>query len=104
MSLHRKQVHPLYVEGCFGCKVSTLELNPGDASRDIPDKKWNSELSAYREARRQGIQPSGTNMHHIEAAHKASETLGTAYDADTMPKAKDITPKTAEVMKEIGQI
>lgn len=104
MSLHKKQVHPLYVEGCFGCKVQTLELNTGDAARDIPDKKWNSELSAYRDARRQGIQPSGTNMHHIEAAHKASETLGTAYDADTMPKAKDITPKAVEVMKQIGQI
>ena len=89
---------------CFGCKAKGLQLNTGDASRDIPDKKWNSELNAYREARRQGIQPSGTNMHHIEAAHKASETLGTAYDADSMPKAKDITPKAVEVMKEIGQI
>jgi hypothetical protein len=55
--------------------------------------------------RAQGIQPSGTRMHDIEAAHKASETLGQAYDGDSMPKTKDITPKTAvEVMKEIGQI
>ena len=89
---------------CFGCKAKGLQLNTGDASRDIPDKKWNSELKAYRDARAQGIQPSGTNMHHIEAAHKASENLGQAYDADTMPKAKDITPKAVEVMKEIGQI
>lgn len=104
MGLHKRKTHSEYVEGCFGCKVQTLELNSGDASRDISDKKWTSELSAYRDARRQGIQPSGTNMHHIEAAHKASENLGQAYDADTMPKAKDITPKTVEVMKEIGQI
>jgi len=104
MSLHKRQVHPTYVEGCFGCKVQTLELNTGDAARDIPDKKWNSELQAYRDARAEGIQPSGTNMRDIEAAHKASETLGTAYDADTMPKAKDITPKAVEVMKQIGQI
>ena len=89
---------------CFGCKAKGLQLNTGDASRDIPDKKWNSELKAYRDARAQGIQPSGTNMHHIEAAHKASENLGQAYDADSMPKAKDITPKAVEVMKEIGQI
>ena len=102
MSLHRKQKHPEYVEGCFGCKISTLELGVGDAARDIPDKKWNAELSAYREARRQGIQPAGTTMQHIVAAHKASEVLGKAYNADTMPKAKDINKQTALAMKEVG--
>jgi hypothetical protein len=104
MNLHRIQTHPEYVEGCFGCKIGTLELGTGDAGRDIPDKKWNSELSAYRDARAQGIQPAGTTMRHVEEAHKASETLGKAYDADTMPKAKDINHKSAEVMKEIGAI
>jgi hypothetical protein len=89
-------------EDCFGCKARGLQLNTGDAARDIPDKKWNSELSAYRDARAQGIQPAGTRMHDIEAAHKASETLGRAYDADSMPKAKDINHKSAEVMKELG--
>ena len=104
MGLHQRQTHPEYVEDCFGCKVQFLELSTGDASRDIPDKKWNSELSAYRDARAQGIQPSGTRMHDIEAAHKASETLGQAYDGDSLPKTKDITPRAVEVMKEIGQI
>jgi len=89
---------------CFGCKAKGLQLNTGDAARDIPDKKWNSELQAYRDARAQGIQPAGTTMRHIEQAHQASETLGKAYNADTMPKAGNITSKTAEVMKEIGQI
>ena len=102
--LHREQVHPKYVEGCFGCKVGTLELNSGDATRDIPDKKWTSELNAYKDARAQGIQPAGTTMRHVQEAHRASEVLGKAYDADTMPKTKDITPKAAAIMKEIGQI
>jgi hypothetical protein len=96
--------HTMCDEDCFGCKARGLQLNTGDAGRDIPDKKWNSELGAYRDARRQGIQPAGTRMNDIEAAHKASENLGQAYDADSMPKAKDITPKAVEVMKEIGQI
>jgi hypothetical protein len=81
-----------------------LQVNAGDAKRDIPDKKWNAELQAYRDARAQGIQPAGTTMRHVEDAHKASEILGKAYNADTMPKTKDITPKAAAVMKEIGQI
>ena len=89
---------------CFGCKAKGLQLNTGDASRDIPDKKWTGELKAYRDARAQGIQPSGTTMAHVEAAHKASETLGTAYNSEKMPKAHQITKKTAEVMKEIGQV
>ena len=96
--------HPTPVDGCFGCKGLTLQMNSGDAKRDIPDKKWNAELKAYRDARDQGIQPAGTSMRHIEQAHKASEVLGKAYNAETMPKAKDISNKTAEVMKEIGSI
>ena len=94
--------HPEPVDGCFGCKGLGLQMNAGDATRDIPDKKWNAELSAYREARRQGIQPAGTTMKHIVAAHKASEVLGKAYNADTMPKTKDINKRTAQVMKEVG--
>ena len=100
MSLHREQVHPEFVEGCFGCKVGTLQLNAGDAKSNIAmsRKKWDGELQAYRDARDQGIQPAGTSMKAVEAAHKASETLGRAYDANTMTKADRITDKTAKVM------
>lgn len=96
--------HPEPIDGCFGCKGLSLQMNTGDATRDIPDKKWTGELQAYRDARAQGMQPAGTTRHHIQEAYRASEVLGKAYDADTMPKTKDITPKAAAVMKEIGQI
>jgi len=98
------EYHPEPVDTCFGCKGLTLQMNSGDAKRDISDKKWTAELKAYKDARAQGIQPAGTTMRHVEEAHKASEILGKAYNADTMPKTKDITPKAAAVMKEIGQI
>ena len=91
-------------DDCFGCKARGLQLNTGDASRDIPDRKWTSELKAYKDARAQGIQPAGTSYRDIQAAHAASETLGKAYNAETMPKAKDINKKTAEVLKETGAI
>lgn len=87
---------------CFGCKAKGLQFNAGDATRDISDKKWTAELSAYKEARAQGMQPGGTTMAHIEAAYTASENLGKAYNSETMPKAHQITKKTAEVMKEVG--
>jgi hypothetical protein len=91
-------------DDCFGCKARGLQLNTGDAKRDIPDKVWTNELKAYKDARAQGIQPAGTTRAHIEQAYAASETLGKAYDADTMPKAKDISKESVAVMKEIGQI
>jgi hypothetical protein len=96
--------HPRFVEGCFGCKALTLQMNPGDAVRDVSDKKWNAELQAYRDARAQGMQPAGTSMRHVEAAYEASVKLNKPYDADTMPKAKDITKGSVEVMKEIGMV
>jgi hypothetical protein len=102
MGLHQVQTHPTYIEGCFGCKASTLELGTGDTTRDISDKKWTAELDAYKNARAQGMQPGGTSMAHIEAAYTASENLGKAYNSETMPKAHKITKKTAEVMKEVG--
>ena len=104
MSLHRIQTHPEYQEGCFGCKIGTLELGTGDATRDISDKKWTSELQAYRDARAQGIQPAGTTRAHVEAAYEASATLGKAYNSETMPKTKDINKKSTEVLKELGAI
>ena len=106
MSLHQIQTHPEYVEGCFGCKAEGLQLSTGDARGDViasgtTQKKWNSELEAYRSARAQGIQPNGTKRKQIEAAHEASEKLGAAYDGSTMIQAQKINKPTATVMKEL---
>lgn len=83
MSLHRQQTHPEFVEGCFGCKVSTLSLNAGEANSNLTmsSKKWDKELQAYRDARAQGIQPAGTSMKKIEEAVKISDKTGKAYGA-----------------------
>lgn len=51
----------------------------GDASAE---KRWDKELSAYRDARAQGIQPTGTTMPKIEAALRASDAAGAAYGRD----------------------
>ena len=85
MNLHQIQKHPEFVEGCFGCKVGTLQLNPGDAGRaeSMSDKKWNSELKAYKNARAQGIQPAGTSMAKVQDAIEKSDKAGKAYDANT---------------------
>lgn len=86
MSLHQVQIHPNFVEGCFGCKVSTLELSTGDASGGMvssgwTNRKWDAELKAYRDARAQGIQPDGTSMAKIRKAVEISDKTGVAYGA-----------------------
>jgi len=93
---------------CFGCKAKGLQMNAGDARGDVnasgtTQKKWNSELNAYRSARAQGIQPNSTKRKDIEAAHNASERLGSAYDGSTMVQARKLDKKTAHVMKELKE-
>jgi hypothetical protein len=83
------EYHPEYVDGCFGCKGMSVQMNAG-------------ELDAYKEARAQGIQPAGTTMSKIQEAVQASETLGRAYDSSKMPAAKTINNKSAAIMKELG--
>ena len=84
MSLHRRVTHPEEVEGCFGCKISALQLSPGEASTrtSMSTKKWDGELQAYRNARAQGIQPASTKLKDIQAAVAASNHFGKAFKAD----------------------
>jgi hypothetical protein len=98
------EYHPESVEGCFGCKGLSVQMNAGDADsrRVMPNKAFNKELDAYKEARAQGIQPAGTSMKKIQEAVKASEVLGKPYDAGKMAPAKHINKKSAAVMKELG--
>ena len=81
MSLHRERTHPEFIEGCFGCKASTLDLNPGEANSRLTmsAKKWDKELALYRDARRQGIQPSSTKTKDIRKAMDISSKIGKAY-------------------------
>jgi hypothetical protein len=84
MTLHQIQMHSEYVEDCFGCKVSTLQLATGDANGELvrngwTNRKWDNELKAYRDARAQGIQPDGTSMAKIRKAIDISNKTGVAY-------------------------
>ena len=92
---------------CFGCKAKGLSLNTGDANsqKQVSNKKWNSELDAYRAARAQGIQPAGTSMAHIKAAVEASDVMGKAFDADTTgTTAQSITKESVASLTEVGAI
>lgn len=84
MSIHQRQVHPEYIDGCFMCKVSNVQMNTGDARSGLIDngwtqKSWQGELDAYKSARAQGIQPDSTKMADIQKAVDISNKTGHAY-------------------------
>lgn len=101
--------HKSFVDGCFGCKIKTLELGTGDARGAVIEsgttqKKWDKELDRYRDARAQGVRPEGTSTAAIEKALQASEVLNKPYNGETMPKAAYINEKSVEVFKEVGAV
>lgn len=59
-------------------RSKNLQLNP-NLSNTGASKAWDAELSAYRDARAQGIQPSGTTMAKVREAVEISNATGVAY-------------------------
>jgi hypothetical protein len=84
MSKHRREVHPVEVDGCFGCKVGSLQLSVGDARHDgVPSaKQHDKELGSYYSAIRQGIEPVSTKQKDIDAAVRLSNDMGVAFDGN----------------------
>jgi hypothetical protein len=84
MSKHTREVHPVEVDGCFGCKVSNLQLSVGSARSDgVPSaKEHDKELGSYYSAVRQGIEPVSTKQRDIDAAVRLSNDMGTAFDGN----------------------
>ena len=85
------EVHPEHVEGCFGCKALTLQMNAGDAKAAVRDggmtqKAWDKELDLYKSARAQGIQPDSTRTKDIHRALDVSNTYGKPYDGGSPTK------------------
>lgn len=86
MSKHRRDVHPVEVDGCFGCKVSGLQLSVGDARNDgvMSAKQHDKELGSYYSALRQGIEPVSTRQKDIDAAVRLSNDMGVAFDGNAI--------------------
>jgi hypothetical protein len=86
MSKHRREVHPVEVDGCFGCKVSGLQLSVGDARHDgiQSAKQHDKELGSYFDATRQGIEPVSTKQKDIDAAVRLSNDMGSAFNGNAI--------------------
>lgn len=85
MTLHQIRTHPEPVDGCFGCKVSTLRVGYcGQGNQDLTTQNnWDAELNLYASAVRQGIQPDTTSTRSSQAALDWSNRTGKAYSEET---------------------
>jgi len=78
MANHRED-HPVYVDGCFGCKVNTISVSNIQVRAFAHANE--KELTAYRDARKYGIQPATTKMKDITKAVRVSDATGVAAKA-----------------------
>lgn len=78
----RTKDHRSYGECLKDKGVKTYLASPSKGLDGTTQKKWDAELSAYSAARKQGIQPDGTTMRHVEKAVRLSERRGAAYGRD----------------------
>lgn len=56
----------------------SVQLAIGE-SHTLRQQAVDKELKAYRNARAEGIQPRGTQMHQVEQAVRASDASGVAF-------------------------
>ena len=80
------EYHPEPVEECFGCKVSSLQVNNVSLRVDgIPTaKQHDKELGSYYSALRQGIEPISTKQKDIDAAVRLSNDTGVAFNGNSL--------------------
>lgn len=78
----RTKDHASYDACLKDAGVRTYLASPSKGLDGTTQKRWDADLSAYRDARKQGIQPDGTTRGKVEQAVKASDAAGAAYGRD----------------------
>lgn len=78
----RTKAHRSYAE-CLKDKGTTTYLAAPSRGLDgSKQKRWDAELSRYRAARKEGIQPEGTTMAKVVEAQRLSDEKGAAFGRD----------------------
>lgn len=70
MTRHQERTHPVYVAGCYACRISTVQLTPSamptrtttavcdyDFQKGFAKEFENGDREAYRRLRQNGLQP-----------------------------------------------
>ena len=81
MTLHQQRTHSEPVEGCFGCRLSSLQMATG-LWRTMDQKRRDLELKEYEQARKEGSLPMTSRSGG--AAMAESDKLGRAFRSDNL--------------------
>lgn len=77
----RTKDHASYADCLRDKNPQAWNVNSASGHDYTAEKAHRAELQAYVDARAQGIQPSGTKKHQVEAAIAISNETGSAYQA-----------------------
>lgn len=72
---------PSYAACLRGKATKVAYCNSAGGMDFTAQKAHDSELQAYRDAKKEGLQPEGTKRVHIDAARAIADKTGTAYNA-----------------------
>ena len=94
MGIHQQRTHPTFVEGCDPCRWSTIDLHKvglsdGAASRILAQARNEWEVDKYKELRKQGVQPAGSQVYDIIEARNKTRLREEPYDAGNDDGSKD---------------
>lgn len=78
----RTQDHDSYAACLQDAGIRTYLASPSKGLDGTTQKRWDRDLSDYRAARRQGVQPDGTTGAKVEQAMRLSDKAGAAYGRD----------------------
>ena len=76
-----KRKHPEYVEGCYGCKLTTVTLFDvetgdmrGTTKYRSSARKIQRDAEAYAGARKAGLRPEASTVEAVEKAERQAES------------------------------
>lgn len=80
-----RDLHPEYVDGCFGCKALTLNIGAGAKEvrgaavreMDAKDKALDKDLASYKRLRNNGLQPKS-----IDGSSQVEQVVTSQFDID----------------------
>ena len=99
-----KRTHPEYVEGCYGCKLTTVTLF--DVDTDTPKRnsavryrksarQIKRDVESYERAKKAGLNPETSTRAGVEKAEKQAESearalkkLGASSKEEVLANAK----------------
>jgi hypothetical protein len=98
--------HPTYVDGCFACKLLTLQYqSKAPSTQSLMEARWERDMPAYARLRRDGLQPKaidGCGTLEQRAETQAEVEMGHLFTKEQMPIVNDIMAESRESARGLG--